>query len=236
MKIAVCDCDIEYLKYIKNILQTYFEKTEYTPDINYYTDVCQLLSDSRLSQFNVVFLDAKLKPIDGIKAGQVLKESYPNIILVYISDYIEYSIDGYKVDAFRYILKSNLDSVFVEEMDAVLKEYKKTDKYFIFKKDGEPIKILYEDIVYLMSDVRKVIIYTKSGIKISFYGKLNSLADQFAFHNFLRVQRSYMVNLKYAVRLSNYNIYLKNNIVIPTTKKNYQHLKCIYTVIKSGKE
>ena len=83
-----------------------------------------------------------------------------------------------------------------------------------------------------MSSERKVTVYTDNEETDTFYAKLDDLEKQFEYHNFLRVQQSYLVNLKYALKLSNYNIYLRNNIVIPVTKRNYQQLRLNYTEMK----
>ena len=141
-------------------------------------------------------------------------------------------MQGYKVQAFRYILKKDLDALFKEDMDAALLQYRKINDYFTYKKDGETIIVPYRDIVYLMSSERKVTVYTDNGETDTFYAKLDDLEKQFEYHNFLRVQQSYLVNLKYALKLSNYNIYLRNNIVIPVTKRNYQQLRLKYTEMK----
>lgn len=232
IKIVICDTDIKFLEKIKNKLDAYFEDENYIAEIFVYTNNSELLSMCESEQFDIAFIEPEMHPMDGIKTGRILKEKTPDITLVYISDVIDYSIHGYRVNAFRYILKKDLDIIFDEELNAVLKEYKRKNKVFVFKKDGEPIKVPYKDIVFLMSDVRKVILHTKSGERYSFYAKINDLEDQFTFNGFLRVQRSYMVNLSYAVKLSNYNIYLNDGTIIPTSKKDFQKLKSFYTEMK----
>ena len=190
------------------------------------------MEDSKKYGFDIAFLDVEMNPVNGIQTGECLRSTFPNIILIYVSGYIDYSVQGYKVQAFRYILKKDLDALFKEDMDAALLQYRKINDYFTYKKDGETIIVPYRDIVYLMSSERKVTVYTDNGETDTFYAKLDGLEKQFEYHNFLRVQQSYLVNLKYALKLSNYNIYLRNNIVIPVTKRNYQQLRLKYTEMK----
>lgn len=232
LKIAICDDNIVHVKKLENLLESYFSKERYPIKIYTYTNSSLFLSDCNSKKFDITFLDVEMTPINGIQTGEYLRKVFPNIILVYISGYIDYSVQGYKVQAFRYILKKDLDVLFLEEMNAIMKEYKKSNECFTYKKDGEIIKIPYQDILYLMSDERKVMIFTISEEIHSLYAKLDDLNEQFAYNNFLRVQQSYIVNLKYSTKLSNYNIYLHNNIVIPTTKKNFHQLKLQYAEMK----
>lgn len=231
INIAIC-ADKELMEFICAQTEEYIRKEKRTAVIHRYTDSRMLLAECRPKQFDIVFLEPETTHFNGIYTGGVLKEKYPDIILVYVSASMDYALQGYKVNAFRYILKNEQTGAFAEELPAIFNEHRKLNRFFLFRKDGEPIKIMYSDIVYLMSDVRKIILHTKSGTKHSFYAKLNELEEQFAYNGFLRVQRSYMVNLKYAIKLSNYNIYLNDGTVIPTSKNNFQQLKLRYRQIK----
>lgn len=232
MNIAICDDNIVQVRKIENLLENYFSGEKLPYELFSYTDSKMLLKDSEKNKFDIAFLDVEMNPVNGIQAGEYLRKNLPNIILIYVSGYIDYSVQGYKVQAFRYILKRDLDVLFKEDMDAALIQYRKINDCFTYKKDGETITVPYRDIVYLISSERRVTVYTDNGETDTFYAKLDDLEKQFEYHNFLRVQQSYLVNLKYSLKLSNYNIYLRNNIVIPVTKRNYQQLRLKYTEMK----
>ena len=232
MNIAICDDNIVQVRKIESLLEKYFFEAKVPYELFSYTDSSLLVEDSKKYSFDIAFLDVEMNPVNGIQTGEYLRSTFPNIILIYVSGYIDYSVQGYKVQAFRYILKKDLDALFKEDMDAALLQYRKINDYFTYKRDGEIIIVPYRDIVYLMSSERKVTVYTDNGETDTFYAKLDDLEKQFEYHNFLRVQQSYLVNLKYALKLSNYNIYLRNNIVIPVTKRNYQQLRLKYTEMR----
>ncbi|MGN1404858.1 MAG: LytR/AlgR family response regulator transcription factor [Erysipelotrichaceae bacterium] len=232
IQIAVCDDNIVQVRKIESLLEKYFSEEKLPHELFSYTDSSLLVEDSKKYSFDIAFLDVEMKPINGIETGEYLRKAIPNIILIYVSGYIDYSVQGYKVQAFRYILKRDLDALFKEDMDAALLQYRRINDCFTYKKDGETVRIAYRDILYLMSSERKVTVYTDNGETDTFYAKLDDLEKRFEYHNFLRVQQSYLVNLKYALKLSNYNIYLRNNIVIPVSKRNYQQLRLKYTEMK----
>ena len=45
--------------------------------------------------------------VDGIVTAQKIREYSSEIYIVFVTAYINYSLEGYKVDAIRYLLKNN---------------------------------------------------------------------------------------------------------------------------------
>ncbi len=232
LKIAICDDNISFLEKIEKLIEVSLRGKNISFKVFSFNKSDELLRVAKKEQYDIVFLDVEMAPYNGIDSGSKLREIKPNIILVYISSYIDYSIKGYKVQAFRYILKNGLEEIFEEEINDILSEHNRINEYFTYKKEGEPIKVLYEDIVYLMSEGRKVNIVTKDNHKHEFYAKLDDLEESFENKYFLRVHQSYMVNVRYSLKLKNYEIFLINDIVLPTSKKEFQILKEKYAKIK----
>lgn len=76
------------------------------------------LIETGLSSVDVIFLDVDKPEMNGIEAAGRLRQKYPNVVLAFATDCIEYAPAGYKVDAFRYLLKSRI----VQELDKTLDE------------------------------------------------------------------------------------------------------------------
>lgn len=60
--------------------------------------------------------------IDGIMTAHKIREYSMDIYIVFVTAYVNYSLEGYKVDATRYLLKNtiNFDESIYECMDAIL--------------------------------------------------------------------------------------------------------------------
>lgn len=232
IKIAICDDNTAYLDKIRTLLSSYGKHHNLTFKISCFSLSNLLLESCSKQKYDIAFLDVEMIPYNGIDVGAKLRELFPNIILVYISGYIDYSLQGYKVKAFRYILKQDLNNLFDEEMDAVMKEYSAFDDCFSYKKDGETINVPYKDIRYVMSESRKIIIHMSNNIQHEFYSTLDSIEKAFEQKHFLRVQQSYLINIKYAIRIKDYKIYLDNGEIINTSRNNFKLLKEKYTIIK----
>ena len=58
--------------------------------------------------------------MDGLKTSIRIKEKYPKLPVVLVTAYMNYSLDGYKVKASRFLLKYNLADTIEECMDELI--------------------------------------------------------------------------------------------------------------------
>lgn len=88
--------------------------------------------------------------VDGIKTAEMIRKVSREVFIVFVTAYIDYSLEGYPLDVVRYLLKSNVNfqSKVNECMDAIIDKmnYSVTKKKFDFKegrKEISPERLLY---------------------------------------------------------------------------------------------
>lgn len=69
----------------------------------------KLQKGSEEELFNIAFLDISMEDINGIDMARHLRKTNPQICIVFVTGYMDYALEGYKVGAFRYLLKDTLD-------------------------------------------------------------------------------------------------------------------------------
>ncbi len=144
-----------------------------------------------------------LDTMNGISLGKQLRQCSPEICLVYVSAYLEFAPEGYTVNAFRYILKRDLDCQLPRCLDAILHEQDhRAPKTLTIRQNRTETELPYDSIYYLESDLRKINVYGDVAHQplCSYYGKLNELPQALFENGFLRVGRSAVVNMKYIRR------------------------------------
>ena len=74
-----------------------------------------------LNQYKIIFLDINMDEMDGILTAKKIREQNSEIFLVFVTAFVNYSLEGYKVDAVRYLLKNNVNmqESIAECMDAI---------------------------------------------------------------------------------------------------------------------
>ena len=89
-------------------------------------------------RYTAVFLDINMEKIDGIKAAEKIREVSREVFIVFVTAYVNYSLEGYRLDAVRYLLKSNANfqSTVNECMNAIMEKlnYSVAKREFDFKE------------------------------------------------------------------------------------------------------
>lgn len=130
MKLAICD-DEEY--YIHKVKCKLTESLRHHGIDDYQIEtflsgkeLCSL--ESGLSEYTVIFLDINMDELNGIEAAKIIRRYNKETLLIFITAFLDYAPEGYKVGAMRYILKDMLDEMLPECMDAIIEKLKVNTK------------------------------------------------------------------------------------------------------------
>ena len=105
MHILVCDDDAVFAAQMDEYISEWFRAREIQVQSTVCTSGEQLLATPELERYQLAFLDVDLKTTDGIALGRRLRQVAPDIVLVYISAYLEFAPQGYTVNAYRYLCR-----------------------------------------------------------------------------------------------------------------------------------
>ena len=117
-----------------------------------------------------------MQGIDGLKTAKKIKEKYPTPLVVLVTAYMNYVLDGYKVKASHFLLKDNLADTIEECMDDLIAEIKKNSKILEFHFVEGIIKLHIDDIIYIETQRHKNVFYTEKGT-FQIYKKLDELEN-----------------------------------------------------------
>lgn len=101
------------------------------------------------------------------------------------------------------------------------------EKYFILENKTNILRIAYSDILYVMSDKRKVIIYQPNGKVDSIYCKLDDI-EKSLDERFIRCHQSYLINVQYIKGIEIDGFLTVDDIFIPISQKKYWSSKRKY--------
>lgn len=230
LRIAVCDDESYFSQLIKKYIETFLWKKELEFKIDIFNSGEELLEiGSELINYNIFFLDIDMEKINGVRVAQKIREYGFESYIVFVTAYIDYSLEGYKVDAIRYLLKNNLnfEATIHECMEAIFEKmnYVVSKKIFSFN-EGEK-KVALERILYIESRLHKLEFHIiEEEMKIyTMYGTLNELEKEMKEFRFVRIHQSYLVNLKHIKAIKDYQVILSNNEHLVIPKARYRKVK-----------
>lgn len=186
-----------------------------------FSDAIQAIDFIGDHTVELIFLDIHLPKLSGIDFLKTLVDP-PKIILT--TAFPNYALESYEFDVVDYLLKPFSFQRFIKAVSKVNdmevftnKSEKERDRSSveIFLKSGhEHIKINIRDIVYIKSDSDYTDVHLKNKKYIS-SKPLIYWVDRLNEFKFMRVHKSYIINLDKIEKISGNQIYLTINIPIP---------------------
>jgi two-component system LytT family response regulator len=193
---------------------------------------------------DVIFLDIEMPKVTGLEMLELI-DNPP--IVVFTTAYQEYAIKAFEMNALDYLLKPFTKDRFKKSINKIIERitYKNTIKLKAFIKEpplpndildrvvvktNNTIKIIpVRDIRYIQAQDNYVMIYIQEG-KFLKEQTMKYLEQTLIKDLFIRVHRSYIINVHEILRIEPYEkalyqIILKGNIVVPVSKSGYILLK-----------
>ena len=219
IRVAICDDDAEIIEYLQKYLTEKESRLHGAKlDIAVFRSGEDFLcAVERGELFQIILMDIQMGAMSGIDAGQAIR-ALPNgddVIMIYISSHNSYFEELVKLGSFRFIRKpidgKELDEVFDRALGQAVKHRKASTspRLFQFKIGAEPYSFKTDEIAYLKSIKRTITLFVwdrdNNAISITykFYSTIDSAMEQLAGGEFVRCERSHIVNLGVVRRMEN---------------------------------
>lgn len=180
--------------------------------------------------YDIALLDIDMGETNGIELARKLRASNENIVIIFITNFIQYAPEGFEVQAFRYLLKADLSAKLDSYFDSAVQEVLRRKQLVTISINSEIIDVPVNDILYLESHRRIVVMHLldEKSPAYQFYGNITELSEKIEPLGFLRIQKSYLVNMHY-VEIFQYNkVQLRGGLCLAPSEKNYSELKQKY--------
>ena len=117
IKIVALDDEEKWIQTEKKIAEQVFKIDEF--EFFGYTKTEDFLSDLRKKECDIYLLDMELPKENGLSIGKKIKECYESAVIIYVTGHVEYAVEAYEVNAFRYVPKTILEQKLPEALNAV---------------------------------------------------------------------------------------------------------------------
>lgn len=190
-----------------------------------FGDPLEALSYIQNFEVDIIFTDIQMPKINGLELVQSLEKSP---IVIFITAHRDFALDGFDTGATDYLVKPvrfdrflkavNKAQKFIERRE-VVETKPKTDRIFI-KTEGKLVKILLQDILYVEAQGDYLKIATPSH-DYTTLSTMKSMDEILTAPDFLRIQRSFIVNIASIQAVNGNTVELDNGkiISIAATKK-----------------
>ncbi|WP_158847830.1 LytR/AlgR family response regulator transcription factor [Algibacter sp. L1A34] len=185
---------------------SYIEQTPFLQLSAKFTNASLVKEYLKTNAIDLMFLDINMPDLSGMELAKSLKNP-PKII--FTTAYSDYAIESYKVNAVDYLLKpieyndflsaSTKAEDFIKKDTLLKTEIKKTGDYLFIKSGQKHIRINFNDIEYLESQKEYVCIHLVNRAPVKTLIRLKNIEEVLPQENFMRIHRSFIVNLNHII-------------------------------------
>ncbi|MBO4456957.1 MAG: response regulator transcription factor [Butyrivibrio sp.] len=224
--VGICDDDPKCHRRIIEICEKHFAGRSVDYQIHSYHSGEEVIKEQE-NYIDLLFLDVEMEGIDGIKVMQKA-EKMPNIhSIVFVSAHAEAVWDsfGYKTKGF---IQKPVDPDKIRKFLEAGYENKKNDSFIDFPNYNGSVFYKKSEIIYVKSDSNYAILNLGTHEKI-ITCTLKECEKKLGGIPFLRVHRSFIVNLDHIKNITGETVCFKNGSAIRIGRSYRESVKKGYT-------
>jgi len=172
------------------------------------------------NEVDLIFLDIEMPMVTGLEFAEMLPKKS---LIIFTTAYSQYALKSYELEAVDYLLKPidpqrlekaiNKAILYTELLskDTVKNTVESNTADFLFiKAERRFYKINFSDIKFIEGLKDYVVIHTRHQ-KLITAMNLKTIHQKISGETFIRVSKSYVVNMNYIDSFDNHNIYIEDS-------------------------
>ncbi len=216
LALSLCDDNAAERTYLKNLVLGWAARSGADVSVREYPSAEALLFAYEDRPPDILLLDIEMPGMNGVELAGKLRDRREDVQIVFITGYPDFLAEGYEVEALHYLLKP----VTAEKLSSVLsraaEKISRAEKKILLPSDGGKTALPLKEIRYIEARRQYSVIYAVSGeyrLKVSI-SELETQLDGY----FLRVQRSFIVNLREVLRINRSEVILRSGEAVPISR------------------
>ena len=234
MRIAVCDDEEKFRVQAKEMIEKLTNSIDIVVDA--YEDGRKLIERFESNPYDVLFLDIEMPLMDGITLAKKVRAMSENVYIVFLTGHVEYALEGYEVNALRYLTKPVQEDKLREVLRFVM-DKNTSKRQLLIKEEGEEILLNVSDIVYAEAQNQYVMIFTADSEEHLIRYNLGDLEEELKNDGFFRIHRGYLVSLAKVKKLVKNDVLIEagsEEISLPVSRSNVKPLKeALYSYVEN---
>jgi len=209
-----------------NQIVTYVDKTPFLSLIGKFESALKAMSFLQDTEVDLMFVDINMPDLNGMDFVKSMTNP-PKVI--FTTAYSEYAIEGFKVDAVDYLLKPIGYSDFFRASEKAKERFQSkatepttvesNDKFLFIKSEYKILRIQLSDIKFIEGMREYLSLHIENQKPVMTLMSMKKMEAFLPENTFMRVHRSYIVNLNKITTIERNRIIFDNKIYIPVSEQ-----------------
>ena len=232
LRIAVCDDESRAISVISASVESVFREQGQEILLESFLSPRDLLARIAACAFDLVFLDVNMPDMDGVELGKALNQSGCTAELVFVSSRMDRMFDTFAVQPFGFVRKSH----FLDDINEVILRYiekhggQDAPKQLAHFQDQQSLVSVDLGHVTYIECIRntQVLHFDDGKQEQKLYSRMETLEDELARYDFLRVHKGFLVNCRFIRRIDSKGVTLLSGQEIPVGRSRFKEAMAAY--------
>lgn len=199
IKVVILEDQDQQAEQTMEFLRRYERQTTDSIVMERYSRAIDLLESYRCDA-DILLLDIQVPDMLGIEAAKRLRQMDENVVIMFVTSFDQYAVEGYSVQAMDYILKPLSYAPFSAKLARALRMVRQRQAEGVMlsvKTKSEIHRFPSSRLAYIEVVNHTLVFHLTDGTVLKQWGSLGSFEEQLAGNRFVRCNSGYLVNLKY---------------------------------------
>lgn len=187
----------------QDILETYLDKFPQIQLVKKCNNAFEANEALTSNDIDLMFLDIQMPQLTGTEFLRGLKDPP---VTIFTTAYPNYALDGFELNALDYLVKPISSERFLQAANRAIEQVELKNRnlagtvteegpnFFYVKADKKLVRVNFDDIVYI-EGLKDYVIIRMPDDRVITLQTMKSLEEKLPSNTFLRIHRSYIVNL-----------------------------------------
>lgn len=197
INVAIVEDEEREARTLERYVERYAKERSVEIQASLFSDGLGFLDSMRRMTYDIVLMDIQMPLIDGMSAARRMREQDHTAVLMFVTNMVQYAVEGYEVEASAFIVKpvSYPDFSFKFEK-AVATALRNGQGGSIVLMSGSKVKrIRVSDILYAESIKHSIVWHTADGDYMVWNRPMSDVEREMKGYGFARCNSGYLVNL-----------------------------------------
>ena len=222
LKIGMCDDSASDISSMAGLVRKWAEGAGHRATLETFVSAEALAFQYPICvDFQILLLDIEMGKMDGVTLAKRLRRANDDLQIIFVTGYSDYILEGYEVAALYYLLKPVHPEKLFKALDRAVERLRIDERRLTISLGGEMVRLPISRIRYIDVQGNYSTIHAAGEYTVKkTLGELAEALDE----RFLRVGRSFIINLNNVSRVTRAQVYLDDGSVLPLPRGAYDKI------------